>query len=227
MSLVSTNLPHGVAGREISKAKGSEPENNNSSTYQRATFQFLLKHRIWLLAAGHAVVFTAAYWLAFLLRFDFQVSEVFVRRFWITLPAVLAIKLYLFFVTGHFHGWWRYVTFSDLTALLRASFLALVTLVILNHYAMDGHLPRAVVIVDSLVSILILGALRASWRLCREQAWFRGSEENVALMVGADHDNGVLAHQIHSHVDLPYRVVGFIDNDASRHGTHLGGMPVL
>ena len=44
--------------------------------------------RAWLLAAAHAVVFAAAYWLAYLLRFDFAVPEHDFDTFWSTLGWV-------------------------------------------------------------------------------------------------------------------------------------------
>ncbi len=146
-----------------------------------------LRHRVWLLAAGHMMVFTIAYWLAFALRFDFQIPEEFWGRLIHTLPAVLAIKLAVFYLMGHYHGWWRYVTFSDLASLLRASLLSLVFLVVINHYLLGGHIPRAVVIVDCLVTALLIGSLRASWRLCREYRWLGRRHLRTAMMVGADH----------------------------------------
>ena len=113
----------------------------------RESLPYILENRIWLLAIGHALLFTISYWVAFLLRFDFSIPATNIGRFWGTLPAILAIKLYVFYVTGHFHGWWRYVTFSDLVALLRATAICLLTLVLLNHYALEGHVPRAVVVI--------------------------------------------------------------------------------
>ena len=196
------------------------------SRVQRSVTQFALRNRVCLLALGHAVVFATAFWISFLLRFDGNIPAHLHYLFWASLPAVLSIKLYTYYATGHFHGWWRYVTFSDLVALFRASLISLITLVVLNHYALNGKLPRVVVIIDCLVTVLMLGALRASWRMCREQFWFQGGRARIALMFGADHDNGVLAHQIHSNRQLPYRVVGFIDDDLRRRGTRLGGIPV-
>ena len=197
-----------------------------SSKLKRIVSRIALKNRVMLLAFGHAVVFATAFWISFLLRFDGNIPERLQSIFWGALPAILAIKLYTYFVTGHFHGWWRYVTFSDLLALFRAALISLITLVVLNHYALEGKLPRVVVIMDCLVTVLLLGALRASWRMCREQFWFQSGASRVALMYGADHDNGVLAHQIHSNRQLPYRVVGFVDNDLRRRGSRLGGIPV-
>ncbi len=233
MSIASDNVYSdrvrpGLARKKTARRTSATPVVvSPAGNLQARLVRFALVHRVWLLAVGHGVVFALAYWFAFMLRFDFVVPANHVARFWITLPAILAIQLYVFYITGHFHGWWRYVTFSDLAALLRASAASLLALVILNHYALEGFVPRAVVVMDCFVSGLILGALRSSWRFFREQFWLRSGHQRVALMVGATHANGILAHQIHSHDELPYRIVGFLDNDPQRQGQRLGGIPVL
>ena len=186
-----------------------------------------LRYRVWLLALGHLAVFSLAYWLAFGLRFDFQIPTSMRTRLMASLPTVALVKMIVFYFMGHYHGWWRYVTFSDLASLLRASLLSLLILVLINHYVFAGQIPRVVVVLDCLMTALLLGSLRASWRLCREHLVLGSGETRPALMIGADHDSGVLAHQIHSNPNSAYRVVGFVDDDPRLTGTRLGGIPVL
>ena len=42
--------------------------------------------RAWLLALGHLLVFAVAYWLAWLLRFDFDIPPYILSSFWSSLP---------------------------------------------------------------------------------------------------------------------------------------------
>jgi FlaA1/EpsC-like NDP-sugar epimerase len=190
-------------------------------------FAFLLRHRVWLLAFGHLIIFATAYLFAFGLRFDFQIPLHQSRQLWASLPTILLVKLTTFYMIGHFHGWWRYVTFADLVALMKASVFSLLVLVLINSFLFEGMIPRFVLTVDCLVTALVIGALRASWRLCREQNYFNKVERRYSIVIGADHRSGLMAHQIHSHPDLPYRVVGFLDENRAKHGTRLGGIPVL
>jgi FlaA1/EpsC-like NDP-sugar epimerase len=193
------------------------------STWNRVA----LRYRVWLLALGHLVIFSVSYWLAFGLRFDFAIPNAMATRMLASLPTVALVKMIVFYFMGHYHGWWRYVTFADLASLLRASLLSLLVLVLINHYVFAGQIPRVVVVLDCLMTALLLGALRASWRLCREHWIFGSGKHRPAIMVGADHQSGVLAHQIHSNPDSSYRIVGFVDDDARRNGTRLGGIPIL
>lgn len=191
--------------------------------------RWMLKYRFALLFVGHSLVFTLAYWMAFLLRFDFQIPEDIYARMLPTLPAVLGIKLAVFLITGHYHGWWRYVSLADFWALIKATTLSSLVLVVVNHYALGGLIPRAVVVLDALVTVVTLSALRASSRLWREQWTLRSRARGYrpSLMIGANSWNGAVAQHIHVHPKLAYRVVGFLDNDPYRQGARLGGIPVL
>ena len=72
-------------------------------------------------------------------------------------------------------------------------------------------------------------ALRGTWRLYREQFWpiLNPSNFRWALLVGSDHAAGVLASQMQSYRELPYRVRGLLAMDEGMVGSRLGQIPVL
>jgi FlaA1/EpsC-like NDP-sugar epimerase len=189
----------------------------------------LIAARVGLLALGHLTVFLCVYWLAFCLRFDFELPSSQVLVFWTSLPWVLSLKSTVFYFSGHFHGWWRYVTLADLGALLRATVLSVLGLAALDHFILPIQIPRSILLMDALISIVVLGGLRASFRMLREQfiPAFNQANYRRVLLVGADHSSGVLAHQIQSHSQLQYRIAGFLDINGGMRGSRLGGIPVL
>jgi FlaA1/EpsC-like NDP-sugar epimerase len=185
--------------------------------------------RAWLLAIVHIVVFTVAYGLAFLLRFDFAVPTTEAALFWSTLIWIIDLKLLVFYLLAQFHGWWRYVTFADLAALLRAVTISLLVLAVVNYFFRSPRIPYGVLVLDYLITIIILGGVRASWRMFREvlQPTLGGKNCRWALLVGTDLSNGILAHQIQSHFHLPYRVRGLLATDKTDNGAWLGQIPIL
>jgi FlaA1/EpsC-like NDP-sugar epimerase len=201
----------------------------NIQAFGRRITEALIAARVGLLALGHLSIFLAAYWLAFCLRFDFAVPDQHVVTFWLTLPWVLILKQVIFYLAGHFHGWWRYVTLADLGALLRATIFSFLALTALNHFVLPVYIPRSILLLDALITIVSLGGLRASFRLFREQfiPAFNHGNYRRALLVGADHASGVLAHQIQANAQLGYRISGFLDVNGARRGSRLGGIPVL
>jgi len=184
---------------------------------------------LWLLGSGHLVLFAVVYWLAFALRFDFAITPVEMALVWQSLPCVLAVKFVVFFLLGHYEGWWAYVTFADLVALLRASVLAFFSIVVLDYFVLPYQIPRTVLILDSLLGVVFLGALRASWRLFREEFWpiFSRNGCRWAVVIGADRSNASLAHQIQAHPQLPYRIRGLLSLGDGHPVRRLGQIPVL
>ena len=209
---------------------------DDRSSAVRSVFDGRLHHvyrqmatpRAWLLAFAHAVVFAGVYWLAYLLRFDFDVPAEYMTTFWSSVAWVIGLKLLVFCLLSQFHGWWRYVTFADLAALLRAATVSLFLLAAANFF-MRLHISRGVLILDFIMTVGVLSTVRASWRMSREvlQPMLGGKNCKWALLVGTDLSNGILAHQIQSHYHLPYRVRGLLATEEVGKGTRLGQIPIL
>lgn len=186
-------------------------------------------YRLWLLGAGHLAIFTCSYWLAWLLRFDFSIPPDELAVLTATLPIVVAVKLVLFDLSGQLHGWWRYVTFADLTALFRVSLLSLCALAAVDFFIPSIRMPRSVLLLDCLLSITILGGSKSSLRLFREQFWpkFRHADYRKVLLVGQDESAAILAHQIHSHGRIKYRIVGLLLAGGPRDRHRFSDIPVI
>ena len=128
-----------------------------------------LPKRIYVLVIAHLLLFTLSYDIAFQLRFDMAVPAEARKYFWKTLPWLLALKLGMFHYFGSLHGWWRYITFSDLAALLRVSTLATLTIAFVDYLFIHTYqIPRSVLLLDWGITILLVGGLRSACRLVRE-----------------------------------------------------------
>lgn len=189
----------------------------------------MIKVRTLLLTVAHTAVFLFSYWLAFQFRFDFEVPKEFGQLLWKTAAWLVLLKLVIFYLAGHYHGWWRFLTFSDLTSLLRASGIALLVLIAIDYYLLVAPIPRVVLLLDCVLSIILLGGLRASGRFFLEHLipMLNPGGCRWALLVGVNHANMLLAHQIQSHVQLHYRVRGFLATDGQSPGSRRGHIPVL
>ena len=178
----------------------------------------------------HASVFALVYVLAFLLRFDFHIPREEQPIFLISLPAIVLLKLAIFYAGGHCHRSWNYVSLADLAALLRSATLAVLVIAALDKFAAETtHLPKSVLLLDWALTILVLGGLRALIRLTREEFRLFRSREGFrkALIVGANQSGETLARHLLADRRLKYSVIGFLDEDEGRQGSMVGGIPVL
>ena len=178
----------------------------------------------------HIAAFAFSYWLSYTLRFDFAIpsSEWFV--FFISLPAILIIKSTIFYAAGHCHQSWQYVTFSDLASLFRSVTLSSLVIATLDHFGGKSyHIPLGIMIIDWATTLLVLGTIRAAWRFTREEfkPLFYARTSRKAFIVGANPSGEMLARHLSLNQRLNYRVVGYLDSNASRYESTLSGIPVL
>jgi len=128
----------------------------------------LIHHRLsWRASAAplvHAVVFAAIYWFAYWNAYAFRLRESTTEwpMFWLTLPAVLIVKLICFYAAGCYHRSFHHIAFSDVWALLGSATLATLVIMALNNQVMhEFHIPPRALLLDWGLTILALGCLRA------------------------------------------------------------------
>lgn len=189
----------------------------------------LLSNRVYLLLVLHAGICTLSYWLAFRLGYSFVVPDDLRTVFWTTLPWVIVVKLIVFHRFGNFHGWWSYVTFEDMVALMRVATMSTLVIVGVDFFLARYQVPRSVLALDWGCTILAFGVFRSIWRFAHEGIWLRyiDNHREPVLLVGADQAGVSLARQINNHPGLNCRVVGFLDDNESHHHSRLGGIPVV
>ncbi len=150
----------------------------------------------------------------------------------------LVVKLLVFGLFKQYRGWWRYVGISDLREIFRASLISTLIIVALwftmgRIDAVRAILPpdmkrpaEGVCIADMFATVLMLGGLRIVIRLYYEE--FRTAEAGRVkrlLIVGAGDAGEAFLREIHRRPIA--EVVGFIDDDPHKQGTHIHGIPVL
>lgn len=190
--------------------------------------------RLFSLGMIHLVVFYLSYWMGFVLRFDFSIPDKDQEIMWATLPIVLGVKMLAFYFTGNFHGRIRYITFFDLIVLLKATVISFLVLTAVDEYFLrNTQIPRSILLMDALMTIMCLGAIRSSWRFVQESLVplltrglnHAGVTKAIIVQSGMQAEPLVRAIQLDPKVN--YRVVGFLDPDRSQTGARIGGTPIL
>ena len=138
----------------------------------------LIRYRRILIICMHLVLFAVSLLLAFGLAYNFDFSgEVWSHLFLPMLPAVLFIKLVVFWSFGLYHGWWRYVSLQDLIRITIATHIstflfALLYFVAPSEYGLKRlspglvelvgfeHFRQTVFLLDWLCTILLVSARR-------------------------------------------------------------------
>ncbi len=200
---------------------------------------------LFLIVFGDLLLLAASLYGAYLVRFDFSVPPYFLTLFWRSLPYALFTKIVVFYLFDLYRGMWRYTGVTDLVNLIKAaivSTLAFVFLVVFQ-YRFEGY-SRSVFFIDWGLTVMLIGGFRLAIRLYFEAAYTGGltrgmralvpmlrhgrrSEKRRLLIVGAGDCGESICREIRNNAQLPYTVVGFLDDNREKIGRKIHGVPVL
>src|SRR6185503_11056643 len=195
----------------------------------KARAELLIRYHRALTVVGVLAWAVTAYVLAFALRFDLAIPERFVMVVVSTMPLLIACKLAGFRWAGLFSGSWRHVSVRDVEDIVRgnvlASILFLASMVFVR--GLDDF-PRAVFVLDLVLSTTLLCGLRIGIRLLAERDR-RPSVRRIdtfVLIVGAGSAGVRLLEEIERRRHSTLAVVGFVDDDPAKVGMRVSGVPV-
>jgi UDP-GlcNAc:undecaprenyl-phosphate GlcNAc-1-phosphate transferase len=173
------------------------------------------------------VLIVVAYYAAYLLRFEdaFPANRPMLLR---TLAPVLVFQLSGLALWGAYSGIWRYTGLADMLRLAGGITVGTVACVLyLLFTTRFVGLSRAVFVLDWLLLIALVGASRASFRLLGEALRAPRAGAKAVLVYGAG-DGGELAlRELRNNPALAREAVGFIDDDRTKAGRRIHGVPVL
>jgi len=170
----------------------------------------------------------AAWMLAYWLRFNFDVPPAYWAGMLATLPFVVVVQAASFHLFGLYRGIWRFASLPDLKRIIFAIALAAVLVPVVIALANRmASVPRSILVLQPLILLLMMGAGRFFYRAWRDgllSIWNNTERTNV-LVIGAGQEGASLARELASRPE--WRVVGFVDEDVSRKGKRLAGLPIL
>ena len=134
------------------------------------TFRFLDKNFIIVLLAD-IFLLTGSLFLAYLVRFDFNLPRAHAVLLFRIVPLVLIIKIICFYFFDLYRGMWRYTSISDLLNIIKASSvssLLIICIILFTHTRFIGF-PRSAFIMDWCFTILLISGYRLGIRLYFEK----------------------------------------------------------
>lgn len=185
------------------------------------------------------ILFSAALFFSYLVWFEFILHRSDLVQILSLLPFVLVVKATAFFFMGLYKGMFRYTGIHDLWNLCKAtvlSTLVLMTIILITH-RFQGY-SKGVFLIDGVLAFLFTGGLRVFVRFIFKEYMNTGTESGFrlfkndedltpVLIYGAGNAGEKLFRELSENPRLTYRVVGFADDDQSKQGRSIHGVPVL
>jgi FlaA1/EpsC-like NDP-sugar epimerase len=142
-------------------------------------------------------------------------------------PLLIAIRLAFIGRFGLLHGWWRYTGVNDAVDMVKAIALgSLVFFVVLRKVLVVVAFPRTVYVLEALISVGLLAGVRLFSRIITESvSQVTGSRSRI-MLIGAGSAAQIVIRELKRFRDS-YDAVGCVDDDESKLGIKLQGVPVL
>ena len=191
------------------------------------------------------LLFTGSFYVAHLIRFEFDISDYFLGAFFRMLPFVLITKIPCFYFFDLYRGMWRYTSIGDLLNIIKAASVStlVITFYVLIRYHFIGY-SRSVFLIDWCLTILFIAGFRLVVRIYFETkggglSWldtirsFIGPLKkeipgtNNLLIIGAGDCGEKILREIRDNARLQYNVVGFLDDNPAKIGMKIHGVSVL
>ena len=195
-----------------------------ASSVRRRVNELMLAQRQHLLIAIQLALVIASSYVAFLLRFDGEIPPTQWLIFRETLLLLVAIRIATFIPLRLFSGLWQYTDISDVGNIILAVALSSGVAYVLLQGVLGVGYSRSVLIIDSVLLVLALCGVRLIPRLARLRRRKKGHKRIIIYGAG---DAGEMIVRDMRESRIGYVPLGFVDDDPSKFGERIHGIPVL
>lgn len=208
----------------------SEPSANAPIDRIPAAFKFLMG-RSWRVLMGMAtdgLLFVAAFIVAFHFRFEEGLTpqrEAFILT---ALPIAIVVKLTVFYFMGMYRTMWRYAGTPEIVDVLKTTTTACLAAfgAVGIYFGFEGIAQGAFFIDWMIVSLSVMGT-RLGYRGLHQYFAARRSGGRRLLLYGTGEPSLLALRALRQGGGERFTPVGFIDDDASKHGMTAQGLRVL
>lgn len=181
---------------------------------------------------GADLALVASAWLAaFALRFNLELPPEYLGVALRTLPWVLLVYGVAFLGTGMYRGLVRFSSLPDLLRIGRAVVLAAAAVALIAYLAqMPLQIPRSVIVLSPILTLLSVGGMRAAYRAWREGREARAprnanGQRRRLFVLGTGEPGARLLRELAT--SPQWQAVGAFDDRREAHGREIHGVPVL
>ncbi len=198
----------------------------------------MIKNRnFYLIILFDVLAVIASFYLAYAIRFDFDIPPWEKGPMVHILPLVVCVKMVTFVFFRLYRGMWRYTGLFDIINVVKAIFISSMSIVIivLLMYRFRGY-PRSVFIIDFIISLILITGIRVAIRLYFSAnsikeifsiiPW-QNTKGKKLMIIGAGNTGERVIREIMENPRLKLNPVGFLDDRPEKRGKTIHGISVL
>lgn len=186
-----------------------------------------LPYRYPFIIIFHLGLMAVSYLGAYYLRFEGLIPQEHYHTMWLTLPIFIVVQGLFFLYHDLYQGLWRYVGFTDLQNILRATIISILVLIpsefLFSRYT--GVIPRSIYVLDAFLLVGLTAGCRLVVRLFREHHQQPDKRTRV-MLVGSVEAAEPLLREMSFH-NSPFLPVVVTDPNSLFRGHRVYDVPIV
>ncbi|MCH8902327.1 MAG: polysaccharide biosynthesis protein [Bacteroidetes bacterium] len=171
----------------------------------------------WTIFLTDILICLFALFLAYLLRFNFDVPKPYTDSLIYVVPFVIAVRIIVFLLFRTYAGIIQHTSTEDairiFVAITTGSAVFILTNLVWSNFTDKNLIPRAIVIIDWFVTIFFLGAFRLLVKVLYFELRTADKKRVKVIIYGAGESGIVTKRTLDADASINYKIIGFVDDD--------------
>jgi len=168
--------------------------------------------------------------LAYLLRFNFHITEPDLSYFPYVFCFVIALRSLSFYIGKTYSGIIRYTSFDDARRIFTVVLIGSFCFALVNFFSFKTAtkfvIPFSIIIIDFITTVFAMVATRVLFKLMYFELKNPRREKSKVIIFGAADEGVITKRALERDAGTRYRVVGFIDENKTKIGKKIEGIKI-
>ena len=188
--------------------------------------------RIIMLIICDAILLNLSEFLALLIRFEFNITELFTMTPYVEsilkfAPIYTVLGIGIFFIFKLYTSLWEFASVDELIHVAAACVITVLAgfiLMRLIHLSIPGSFP----FINGMLLLIFILSLRFSYRFFRrERKMRRSADKKRTMLIGAGRAAAIALRDFQGSADSENEIVCIIDDDSKKRGSYLAGVRIV
>ena len=185
----------------------------------------------WFILGTDVLIGLLSVCIAFLLRFDFNLAEPDMAYLKGALIGVFLVRLASFLISKSYAGVIRYTGSKDIQRIFLVLLSGSAALLLLNKivplFDIKYNIPRTIIAIDFMVSLVIMVAFRLTIKISYERIKNTAKSRASVIIYGAGEFGTITKRALDRDAGTKYNVIAFVDDNLARVGMKIEGINII
>lgn len=168
---------------------------------------------------------------AFLLRFNFDLPEMYYERLGFIIPYVLFFRSITFLVFKTYAGIIRYSGAKDTERIFIVAItgsMVFIIINVINYFFINGTfiIPFSIVVIDFLLTVFLMASFRLATKIIYQELYNPSKEKTDVIIYGAEQFGVITKRTLDRDAESKHKVLAFLDIENANIGKTLEGVTI-